>query len=753
MSLTTNGNPPTGPALPVSPFGDPGATPGALVPANGTAALPPGLTRAPTLGALLQALRRRLPLALGLATVVAALTAAAVYFVMPPKYVAQTRLELTSRPTRPVLRESGETETDPAIFRANQKAIIVSPLVLSNALNTLNEGKYKGQKLTGQSPESLESAIKVDFSQGPEIMQVKLYGTQPEYLADLLNAIVAAYTEELDKRDKGRKDVLVGELEKQKVKAQEQLDKKRSELRQLEKDKKIGDPQIMQMEYNAAAFKLQGVQKALGDTKDDLSNKELLVTAKKARLENIDTQPIPAFLLTKALYDRIVATGYPALVASKDIEIAHLYSYPKSASRDDQIERLQQQKKALMEEVKTVQKALRPQLEEELRAEAKLTLMSEIDQLDTNITLLQTREKRLREEIKQVAVEVGTLHPANHRATVAVEKLRDDVDQLNDVVKSLAKEVALRKAEPTMGSRIAVLQPAETPQDKDYSRFTKVAVGGTLGMFGVVLFGVAFLEFQRRKVSAVEEITQGLGLGLVGTMPRLPARARRPVTGNQTPQDLHWQSIITESVDAIRTQVLHAARADGMQVVMVTSAGGGEGKTSLASQLAASLARSWRKTLLIDGDLRNPAAHKLFDLPLEPGFSEVLRGENSAADVIKPTRLSRLWVMSAGQWDAHAVQALAQEGVSQMFAQLKQQYDFIIVDSCPVLPVADALLLGEHVDGVMFSVLRDVSCLPAVHLAQQRLTNLGVRMLGAVVIGANDDLQSVGFKYTMQAGS
>jgi capsular exopolysaccharide synthesis family protein len=320
-------------------------------------------------------------------------------------------------------------------------------------------------------------------------------------------------------------------------------------------------------------------------------------------------------------------------------------------------------------------------------------------------------------------------------------------------VKNLAREVALRKAEPTMGSRIAVLQAAETPQDKDYSRFTKFALGGTLGMFCLVLFGVALVEFQSRKVSAVAEVTQGLGLELVGTMPRLPVQARRMVQDTPNAKHLYWQSIITEAVDAIRTQLLHAARQDGMQVVMITSAGGGEGKTSLASQLAASLARSWRKTLLIDGDLRNPATHKLFDLPLEPGFSEVLRGESAAGDVIKPTRLSRLWVMPAGHWDANAVQALAQDGVGQMFAQLKQQYDFIIVDSCPVLPVADALLLGEHVDAVMFSVLRDVSRLPAVHQAQQRLQSLGVHLLGAVVIGADDDLQSVGFKYAVQAGS
>src|SRR5262249_22586444 len=96
-----------------------------------------------------------------------------------------------------------------------------------------------------------------------------------------------------------------------------------------------------------------------------------------------------------------------------------------------------------------------------------------------------------------------------------------------------------------------------------------------------------------------------------------------------------------------------------LSVVLVTSALGGEGKTSLASHLATSLARAWRKTLLIDADLRNPGAHRQFDLPSEAGFCDVLRGGVEFDDVIRATPVSRLWLMSAAQWDAHASQALA----------------------------------------------------------------------------------------------
>src|SRR5437870_7969293 len=109
---------------------------GVPLPSTPAAAGPPGLSATPTVGTLLLALKRRWPLAVGLATVAAALTVGAVALVFPPKYVAQTRLELQSRPTRPMFQGVIEPETDPAIFRASQQAIIKSPLVLSSALNS-----------------------------------------------------------------------------------------------------------------------------------------------------------------------------------------------------------------------------------------------------------------------------------------------------------------------------------------------------------------------------------------------------------------------------------------------------------------------------------------------------------------------------------------------------------------------------------------------------------------------------------------
>jgi polysaccharide biosynthesis transport protein len=260
----------------------------------------------------------------------------------------------------------------------------------------------------------------------------------------------------------------------------------------------------------------------------------------------------------------------------------------------------------------------------------------------------------------------------------------------------------------------------------------KAAGGAFLGLFGLVFLGAAATEFRTRRVYKSEDVSQGLGLPLVGTVPALSAKSRAaaPLAGDDN------MGPMIESVDGIRARLLHAGRSETLRVVMVGSAVSGEGKTTLASHLAASLARGGRRTLLVDGDLRNPAAHKLFGMTAGPGFSELLRGELEPNQVVQNTPLENLSLLAAGACDRRALQALAQEGILRnVFDELKEHYDYLIVDVSPILPVADALLIGEHADAVLLSVLRNVSRLPAVHAAQQRLASIGIKVLGAVVIG------------------
>jgi Mrp family chromosome partitioning ATPase len=138
----------------------------------------------------------------------------------------------------------------------------------------------------------------------------------------------------------------------------------------------------------------------------------------------------------------------------------------------------------------------------------------------------------------------------------------------------------------------------------------------------------------------------------------------------------------------------------------------------------------------LDCDLRRPAAHQVFEQTLQPGFSEALLGEVELPDAVRPTTSDEnLWLLPAGQWDREVLQELARDQSESIFERLRQEFDFVVVDSHPVLPAADSLLIGQHVDAVIVSVLRQVSQGPRVYEACQRLATLGIRIFGAVVNG------------------
>jgi capsular exopolysaccharide synthesis family protein len=216
----------------------------------------------------------------------------------------------------------------------------------------------------------------------------------------------------------------------------------------------------------------------------------------------------------------------------------------------------------------------------------------------------------------------------------------------------------------------------------------------------------------------------------------LPDRVRRGQARPGNSRDRFWRNVLTESIDATRTMVLHSARQDGLRVLMVTSATVGEGKTMLASHLAVSLARTGLRTLLIDSDLRRPSVHRIFNMPLGPGLAELLRGELAPAAAVQTGPVPGLWALAAGRPDAQALLALARGALVPTLQQLRAQFDFIVMDSAPVLPVNDSQMIGQCADSVVLAVREEVSRVSAVRAACERLTHLHIPILGAVVNGA-----------------
>jgi capsular exopolysaccharide synthesis family protein len=162
----------------------------------------------------------------------------------------------------------------------------------------------------------------------------------------------------------------------------------------------------------------------------------------------------------------------------------------------------------------------------------------------------------------------------------------------------------------------------------------------------------------------------------------------------------------------------------------------GEGKSILAWHLAMSLARTDKRTLFIDGNLRNPGLHNHFDIASHPGLSEQLRGDKSMPEVVQRTALANLWCIAAGVCDEQARQALDKDALRRLLERARNEFDCVIIDTCSIREAVDPLYLAQQVDATVLSVRTFRSSTSDVERARQRLAMLGTPLLGAVLTDA-----------------
>ena len=173
---------------------------------------------------------------------------------------------------------------------------------------------------------------------------------------------------------------------------------------------------------------------------------------------------------------------------------------------------------------------------------------------------------------------------------------------------------------------------------------------------------------------------------------------------------------------------------------MVSSAIQGEGKTTLAVQLATRLARTGEPTLLVDYDLRRPAIHRIFGLPRGPGVSDCLQKQCEVSQVVHPADAENLSIITAGNSLPDLLGPLANGVTTAFFEKARAAFTFIVVDGSPILPVIDGLLVSQHADTVVLSVRRDTSEAPQVLRACEKLSAFGSRKYVVVLNGSQEDV-------------
>lgn len=154
---------------------------------------------------------------------------------------------------------------------------------------------------------------------------------------------------------------------------------------------------------------------------------------------------------------------------------------------------------------------------------------------------------------------------------------------------------------------------------------------------------------------------------------------------------------------------------------------------ALAWHLALSLARSDRRTLFIDGNLRNPGLHNHFDIATHPGLSELLRGERPVQEVVQRTALDNLWCVAAGVCDDAARRALDKDQLRTILDRARRDFDYVVIDTCSMREAVDPLYLAQRADAIVLAVRTFHSGTVDVERASDRLSQLGTPLLGAVL--------------------
>lgn len=408
------------------------------------------------------------------------------------------------------------------------------------------------------------------------------------------------------------------------------------------------------------------------------------------------------------------------------------------------------------------------------------------------ITALVTQEAELNRRLAELGQQLGERHPRMINAKAELKDLQNKIatevnrivqGQQNEVGVARAREASLQQSLEQLKARVAQSNAAEvqlraleresqadkTMLEQFLTRFQESSAQKDLGsqeadarvisradvpidpafpqkglFLAVVIVAATFLgvllvfvvEQLDRGFRSGEQIERMTGAGVLALVPAISG-----ILGSrQSPHAYILErptSAFGESIRSLYTSLLLSHVDAPPKTVVFTSAHSHEGKTTLAVSLARMLAKSGRKVMIVDGDLRKPSVSRFLGMATEPGLVELLAGEIRPEEAIRRDEPSGLHVITAGKFASNAADILSSEQMKRLVDGLARTYDLVIIDSPPVLAVSDARILSTIVDRVVFAVRWADTRRESVASAMKQVIAAGGRLAGAVLTMVN----------------
>jgi capsular exopolysaccharide synthesis family protein len=420
--------------------------------------------------------------------------------------------------------------------------------------------------------------------------------------------------------------------------------------------------------------------------------------------------------------------------------------------------------RGLIEEIERNEKRL-----DEQTAQARAALLASLasaqqpdgsssidEQVRLHVLALQQQESALRQELQVLTSQYETeLAAARNESQMEIESTRFERDierQRSLYEKIVARFDELDLMSDSQGLRVNSL---ETPKygyqtGPSLSRF--LGLGGSCG-FSIMLALAYLFEWANQAYRSAEEVAQHLKLPVLGHVPITTAdRETRKAKHNRNSKlspvlctFFRSKSINSEAYRAIRTALFFSNQGHGQQVLQVTSAVPADGKTTIAANIAISMAQMGKNVLLLDADLRRPQVAKLFGIEAElgKGLATLLdqmpaKGTVPAEmlkEVIHATEVPNLSLMPAGRRPENPAELLSSDRFDHLMEELRTRFDIIIVDSPPLLAVSDPSNIAPRVDGVLFVIRLRKNARPLAAQAARVLETLESKVIGVIING------------------
>ena len=747
----------------------PGARPGSLAlrTSAGMPASGPGTTL--SLRVVVRGARRYWWLVLMLWVVASSSIGILIYLNIKPSYRAMSLLRVDPEKQNLYNIQGGGDALEP--FLQTQVQLITSPNVLTAAGTNRNAATLPRIQKAGDVVQELRKAINVGVIPGTYLIEVSMTSNDGAEAATIVNAVVDAFTEANSEWSNGMTRVQISNLEQYKVELSNKIDELERRWKNyaakgnfevnlnvnLNSDRKKDDGTATKQDRTTTTIdEYRVVYRQLNDVKLDLAMAQAWLVTAKAAVKKVGqniARPDDQGMIDEQVKRRfhfdpdVVSLKTQMREAKNKLDEAKRIS---SRSGDPAEQRAKRKLDDLMVRWEQLWAEKSPLIREQIEVGSVdgkpldpdreiIDAQNTINKLLVKQTVLKAQHDQLDIKNKDYATDaVDVMLIQDQRATL--KGMHDQVDRRLEQLRYEAKgEARIRPVNPAM-------VPSRPISDKRYTYLAATPVG----VLGAVLGLVVLLEIRAGRVDDPEVLSSRMKHEVFSIAPLPSIRSGDDPNSDKAEQRL---ARFVQSLDHLRVAICEGGNAGEGRCVMITSATGGEGKTTLSAHLAARCANAGTSTLLIDADMRRASLGRLLDVPTGPGLVDVLGGEIDLDEALITVQAGGFHFLSAGSAGKDPSRVLKSTRFSELLARLRQTYDLVIIDTPPILPVADALIMGRWVDGAVMAARFDASRLPLVERANRQLALAGIPVLGVVVNGVRGQSTAYGsYNYAYNYG-